>query len=137
EFLEELLFSMESQWKRRPIEVEVECDESVQLDSFPGALGQVVANLVQNALVHAFDAEQAGHIRIVGGPNGDGWVELRVRDDGAGIPAEVLSRIFEPFFTTRRGQGGTGLGLHISFNLVTQKLGGTMTVQSEPGKGTE
>lgn len=137
EFLDELLFSMESQWKRRPIEVEVDCDETVQLDSFPGALGQVIANLVQNALVHAFDTERPGHIRIVGHPIDDSWVELRVRDDGAGIAADVLNRIFEPFFTTRRGQGGTGLGLHISFNLVTQKLGGTMTVQSQPGKGTE
>ena len=137
EFLDELLFSMESQWKRRPVDVVVDCDETLQLDSFPGALGQIIANLLQNALVHGFDEAQTGSIRIAAKAEGDDALELTVRDDGKGIKPDVLSRIFEPFFTTRRGQGGTGLGLHISFNLVTQKLGGTLSVRSQPGAGTE
>ena len=63
-------------------------------------------------------------------------IEIVFADDGRGIAREHLPRIFDPFFTTRRGAGGTGLGLHITFNLVTQKLGGRIDVESEPGLGT-
>ncbi len=106
------------------------------MDSFPGALGSVLTNLIQNALVHAFAPEDQGAIAIEFEATVANWVCLSVRDNGAGIYAENLSKIFEPFYTTKRGQGGTGLGLHVVYNLVTQKLGGRVDVTSTKGKGT-
>jgi signal transduction histidine kinase/ligand-binding sensor domain-containing protein len=134
--LHELVQSLALLWKRRPISMDLQCDEGIVLDSFPGALGQVVTNLAQNALVHAFEPEQSGRIGLRARLSDDSTVEICFEDDGAGIPAEHLERIFEPFFTTRRGRGGSGLGLHILHNLVTQKLGGSVEVESRTGAGT-
>jgi signal transduction histidine kinase len=108
----------------------------IKLRSYPGPLGQVLTNLVMNAIMHGFDDGQiAGAISVSCVREGD-WACMVVRDDGKGIAPENLAKIFDPFFTTRLGQGGTGLGLHISHNLVYGPLRGTMLVQSEPGRGT-
>ncbi|MBY0432208.1 MAG: PAS-domain containing protein [Rhodospirillales bacterium] len=135
-YLGEVLSSLRPQLRRSPIEVAIECREDIAVDSYPGALAQVVTNLVMNAVVHAFPEGRAGTIRISTGPRSAGQVEIAFADDGKGIPPENLGRIFEPFFTTRRGSGGSGLGLHIVYNLVTQTLGGTLSVASMPGQGT-
>ncbi len=136
-YLEEVLESLRLMWKRRPIGMEVDCPDGVLLDSFPGAIGQVITNLTQNAVFHAFADESEGHMRIVCRRLGKNQVEIRLSDNGIGMPEEVRCQVFDPFFTTRRSEGGTGLGLHIVFNLVTQKLGGSIRVQSEPGQGSE
>jgi signal transduction histidine kinase len=86
--------------------------------------------------VHAYDDGVSGRIALTAAGS-NGGVRLRYTDDGRGIPDDVRQRIFEPFFTTRRTQGGSGLGLHIVYNLVTQRLGGTIAVDSTPGRGTE
>ena len=112
-------------------------DPGLRLDSFPGPLGQVLMNLITNALVHAFDGRERGVIRIESIPAAPGRVGLRVSDDGNGIDPVHLSRLFDPFFTTRLGQGGSGLGLHIVYNLMTGPLGGTITVHSVLGQGAE
>ena len=88
-----------------------------------------------NSLLHAYEPEQAGRLSFSLSRRGEQWV-LDYADDGGGIPAAHLGKIFDPFFTTRRGQGGSGLGLHIIYNLITQKLGGTIRCESEPGQGT-
>jgi len=106
------------------------------MDSFPGALGSVLTNLIQNALVHAFAANDEGVIEMQIEAHGAGRLLLTVRDNGAGIEAQNLNKIFEPFYTTKRGQGGTGLGLHLVYNLVTQKLGGRVEVSSVKGTGS-
>ena len=135
-YLNDLVQSLEPSWKRRPITLRLECPDSIRMDGFPGALGQVVTNLIQNALQHAFAAEASGAMTLqVRAPDGS-RIEIVFADDGRGIAREHLPRIFDPFFTTQRGAGGTGLGLHITFNLVTQKLGGRIDVESEPGRGT-
>ena len=67
----------------------------------------------------------------------DGQVRITYRDDGAGMPPEVAARVFEPFYTTRRGSGGTGLGMHIVWNLVTQALGGKIALATAPGEGVQ
>jgi signal transduction histidine kinase len=121
---------------RTPIKLLIESTDPPTLDSFPGALSQVLINLVTNALTHAFPSGQAGLITIRIGTGGPDQAELIVRDDGSGIAPDVLPKIFDPFFTTRRGEGGTGLGLHIVHNLVTGPLGGTLSVRTEPGFGT-
>lgn len=106
----------------------------IAMDGFPGALGQVLINFVNNAMLHAFDGP--GGSMTIGAALQDGRVTVTFRDDGRGIEAANVGRIFDPFFTTRMGQGGTGLGLNIVYNIVTTLLGGTIRVDSTPGAGT-
>lgn len=134
--LADLLDSSHSLWKHRPLNVELDCPSGLLFDSFPGALGQVVTNLLQNAVLHGYPEDGGGSIRVVGAALDDEHVRLSVVDDGQGMDANTLGRIFEPFFTTKRNQGGTGLGLHIVFNLVHQKLGGQIKVHSAPANGS-
>ena len=105
-------------------------------DSYPGPLGQVLTNLIQNAIAHAFEAGKTGTVVITGHCVGD-VVELRVSDDGKGMSQEILARIFEPFFTTALGKGGSGLGLAVCHNMVTGVLGGSIRAQSSVGQGTD
>lgn len=134
-YLREVVASMEPSWKRRPVTLSIECAEDIELDSFPGALAQVITNLVQNALLHAFGPDDPGHMKIRVEAITPDRVSIEFSDNGRGIDQESLRRVFEPFYTTRRNQGGTGLGLHITWNLVVQKLGGTIRVSSVPGHG--
>ncbi|MBA4344015.1 MAG: hypothetical protein C0423_17900 [Methylibium sp.] len=108
----------------------------IQMDSYPGPLGQVLANLVNNSLIHGYADQAPGEVRITVTRQGGGQVSIDVADDGAGIAAEHQSRIFEPFFTTRLGKGGSGLGLSIVRNIVTATLGGRIEVISALGEGT-
>ncbi len=134
EYLDEILTSLHPRLKRTKHEVVVDCDPLIRVNTFPGALYQVIVNLVINSLVHGFEEIEAGRVdlavRCV-----DGQVEIDYRDNGRGMPEAVRARIFEPFFTTKRGQGGSGLGMHIVYNLVTQMLGGTVTCDSVQGEG--
>lgn len=109
--------------------------EALQMDSYPGALGQILTNLISNALTHAFAGRPDGHIAVTTQAGSDS-VRISVTDNGHGIDSASLQRIFDPFFTTRLGEGGSGLGLYIVYNLVTRTLGGQIDVQSTPGSGT-
>jgi signal transduction histidine kinase len=134
-YLEDILRSLRPTLKRTPHLVEIDCDPGLALTSYPGALAQVVTNLVLNSVVHAYAEGVSGRISLAAAAH-DGGVRLVYKDDGRGIPEEVRQHIFEPFFTTRRAAGGSGLGLHIVYNLVTQRLGGAIAVDSAAGKGT-
>lgn len=103
----------------------------------PGALFQVFSNFVNNAVLHAFEGIESGRKITISWRQEGIVVEIRFRDNGRGIPAEHLPKIFDPFFTTKRGKGGSGLGLHIVYNLVTQRLKGQLTCTSTVGEGTE
>lgn len=133
-YLNEVLLSLQPKLKGRPVKVEVDCPHDLVLDSYPGAVSQIVTNMVVNSLVHGFEREQAGKIDIRAALEGE-TVTLSYADDGAGMDKESLDKLFDPFFTTRRGSGGSGLGAHILFNLVTGALGGTVHVDSAPGQG--
>lgn len=122
--------------RKAGIQLGIDIEPEIQLDSYPGALSQTLMILISNAVTHAYTEREQGSMGIHGRRIGNGWVQLRVQDDGAGIPGEHLGRIFEPFFTTRFGQGGSGLGLHILYNMVTSVLGGRVHVDSTLGKGT-
>ncbi|KQP17663.1 hypothetical protein ASF43_07180 [Pseudorhodoferax sp. Leaf267] len=136
EVVHEMVVSLQPSFARKPWRIDVDVPATgLQMDSYPGALGQAVGNLIQNAVLHGFDGRAHGTVRITAGPAQEGWVWLRVADDGRGIAAEHIGRIFEPFMTTRMGRGGTGLGLHISYNAVVDLLGGTLTVHSTEGQG--
>ena len=114
----------------------VEIPEGIVMDSYPGPLGQVVTNLFLNAVRHAYRPGETGEVRLSADRQGTSHVVVTFSDDGLGMPGEVRKRAFEPFFTTNRGEGGTGLGLHIVFNIVTHQLGGRVTLASEPGAGS-
>ncbi|ELX12324.1 two-component histidine kinase [Janthinobacterium sp. HH01] len=133
-YLDEVLLSLQPKLKGKPIAVEIACDEHINMASFPGAVSQIVTNMVVNSLVHGFEEGQAGKIKISGKVDGD-FVDFEYSDDGAGMDTSTLAQLFDPFFTTKRGSGGSGLGAHILYNLVTGALGGTIKVASAPGMG--
>ena len=110
--------------------------ENIELLSYPGPFGQVVTNLINNALLHAFDGRLNGLMRMTAREAPNQRVLFEFHDDGVGIPEQHIKRIFDPFFTTKLGQGGSGLGLNISYNIVTKLLGGQIVVQSAPMQGT-
>ena len=134
-YLDELLESLSLMWRSRQIVLRVSCPDDIVMDSYPGTIGQIITNLTQNAIVHGFKDRDSGEINLSCSIK-QNRIEIIFADNGAGISSDNLERIFDPFFTTNRHQGGTGLGLHIVYNLITQKLGGSITVSSTPGKGT-
>ncbi|HTH99125.1 MAG TPA: HAMP domain-containing sensor histidine kinase [Stellaceae bacterium] len=136
QYLREVVASLQPELKRTRVEVVVEADEGLEATVLAGALWQIVSNLVLNGAVHAFDPGASGTITLTAGAERRNHLRLSYRDDGKGMAPAVREHIFEPFFTTRRGQGGTGLGLFITYNLVTQSLGGRINCESEAGQGT-
>jgi two-component system NtrC family sensor kinase len=135
EYIEEIVSSLQPKLKKAPISLVLECEPDIVFDSYPGAFAQVITNLVLNCVEHAFDGGTPGRITIGARLDGD-MVELTVKDNGKGIAPDVLEHIFDPFFTTRRGQGGTGLGLNIVYNLVAKQFAGSTTVSSTLGQGS-
>ncbi len=135
QMLQEVMFTLQPLLKPYGHTWSLEQSEEIMMDSFPGPLGQVLTNLVNNAVQHAFSGPGGRlHLRV---EKRGTMVELLFTDDGEGIQPEFIKRIFDPFFTTKMGRGGTGLGLHIVHNNVTQILQGQIGVRSEPGAGTQ
>ena len=122
--------------RRRAVVVAVECPGELIIEGYPGPLAQVLTNFVMNSLTHAYGPDQPGRLSIAVTMPGADRVCLVYGDDGKGIAEEVLPKIFDPFFTTNRSGGGSGLGLNIVYNLVTQRLNGQIEVTSHPGRGT-
>lgn len=134
QYIDEVILSLRPAIKHSPISIQVDCTEQIEVDGYPGALSQIITNMITNALHHAFEPNQAGLIQIAAHAE-RGMIRMTFADNGRGIQPEHLGRIFDPFFTTRRGAGGSGLGLNIVYNLITQTLGGTIAVTSSPGNG--
>ena len=135
-WLQDLLTSLRPILRKTKHEVLIECPPGVTVDSYPGALGQVLTNLLTNAVTHAYEADQKGKLSIrVSEPRQD-TVRIVFSDDGKGIPQEHQHKVFDPFFTTGRSSGSTGLGLHIVYNLVTSRLQGHINLYSKVGRGT-
>lgn len=131
----EVLDTLSPSLKRYPQTIELDIPEGLVLDSFPGALGQVLMNLINNAVLHAFEGHRDGLVRIHAESHGDG-INLQLSDNGSGMTQAHLEQLFQPFFSTKIGRGGTGLGTTIVENLVTRSLGGTVRVESGIGRGT-
>ena len=134
--INEVIDTLRYRFKKTPYELVLEIPEDIRMDSYPGPLGQVLTNLLDNALLHGLEGRERGSIRIRVTQIRSDWIRLEFCDDGAGIPPEHQKRLFDPFFTTRLGQGGSGLGLHIVHNIVDGVLGGTIQVKSTSGEGT-
>jgi signal transduction histidine kinase len=137
EVVRDTLATFATQLKRRVCDVTVDVPPDLEFDSYPGSLSQVLSNLIGNTLLHGFDNRDGGTIAITARRGGGAdYVTLQFRDDGVGMTAATLHKIYDPFFTTKLGQGGSGLGMNIVYNIVTGVLRGTIEVESEAGKGT-
>jgi signal transduction histidine kinase len=136
ESTEQIVVSLRPGLKSVPVTLAVTIPGGITMDSYPGPYGQILTNLVLNAVAHGFPDGRSGTIVARARQIDDFQVELTFADDGAGMTEDVQRRVFDPFFTTRRSQGGTGLGLHIVYNLVTRQLGGRIALSSAPDRGT-
>lgn len=124
--LSEVLLTLKPQFNKSPVSLKSNIPTGIELNSFPGPLGQVVTNLINNALLHGFDKGEKGEISVSAEKIDEDHVSITIKDNGKGIPEEHLDKVFDPFFSTRLGDGGTGLGLHIVHNIVTDVLAGTI-----------
>jgi two-component system, NtrC family, sensor kinase len=134
--IEDVINTLHNKFKKTAIEIQLECPNDIVIYSFPGALDQIITNLMMNSLIHGFeDGKKAGHIRIEV-QRLENQLHLIYSDTGNGIPPANVPNIFEPFFTTHRAHGGSGLGLYICYNVVTNQFKGQMTCESTVGQGT-
>lgn len=134
--LNEIIATLSPMYKKGPYILKTNFAGQVEMDSYPGPLGQILTNFVTNALIHAFDHRDQGEMSITSRLSDEKHVEIVFADNGVGISDADQKRVFDPFFTTKLGQGGSGLGMHIVYNLVTDVLGGEIRLQSTPGAGT-
>lgn len=133
---DQVVMSLRPGIRKQNLTLNVECEPGLIMNSYPGPYGQVLTNLFLNSVAHAFPGGAAGEVNIKVRASGSDHVEVLYSDDGCGMTPEIRRRAFDPFFTTRRDEGGTGLGLHIVYNIVTNRLGGQIHLESDPGKGT-
>ncbi len=136
EYIADVIASLNPVIRKTEHSINLEGDASLEVESVAGSVSQVFTNLIMNSLSHAFEGIEKGNIDISISRKGKNAV-VKYSDDGNGMSEEVLVRIFDPFFTTKRGKGGSGLGMHIVYNLVTQSLGGEIECRSSVGKGTK
>ena len=150
------MLSLKPKFKHTQLAVNVNCDTTIEINSYPGALSQIITNLITNSLTHAFgplDQDVINQSNVIQddivqddivqktititATRQQEQITLTYSDNGVGMSKEALEHLFEPFFTTKRGSGGSGLGAHIIYNLVVQKLNGTIECQSIQGEGTQ
>ncbi|WP_113907592.1 sensor histidine kinase [Aliidiomarina celeris] len=134
--IEQVVATLGPQLRKGEHKLTISITDTISMDSFPGQLGQVLTNLIQNCIVHGYDNQKGGVIQLEARQERCGLVEITVQDFGKGMSEKVRNRVFEPFYTTKLGKGGSGLGLHISFNIVESVLGGTIEVFSTEGSGS-
>jgi len=135
EYLKEIVISLKPKLKKKDINIVINCDADIEIDSYPGLFSQIFTNLIMNSLIHGFEYKENGEISIEVVKD-DGDLLFIYKDNGKGIQKENIKRIFDPFWTTKRSEGGTGLGLHIIYNIITQKLNGTIKCESKEGEYT-
>jgi PAS domain S-box-containing protein len=134
---DQIAMSLRPGLRKQNLTLNVECQRDLTMNSYPGPYGQVLTNLFLNSVAHAFPGGEGGSVDIKVRASGKDNVEVVFSDDGCGMSLSVKRQAFDPFFTTRRDHGGTGLGLHIVHNIVTNCLGGRLKLDSEPGEGTK
>jgi len=134
-YIEEIMSTLSAEMKRYRVNYHYHGESEFIVTTIPGALAQVLTNLVTNALKHAFEGKTSGNLTIELLKSVDGKAVLTIKDDGCGMNQHVLDNIFEPFFTTKRNSGGTGLGMNIVYNIISQKLQGTIKIESAPEQG--
>jgi signal transduction histidine kinase len=133
---QQIVRSLQSGQLSHELTLRIDCEPNLVMNSYPGPYGQVLTNLVLNSAAHAFPDEALGSIDITTRAFDRDNVEILISDDGCGMNQETQRQAFDPFFTTRRDQGRVGLGLHIVYNIVTNRLGGRIDLDTKPGEGT-
>jgi signal transduction histidine kinase len=136
QLMNEVLLSLRPNLKKTQHQVLLECEPSLEIDSKPGPINQILINLIMNSLIHAFENKENGVIKV-GVTVTNSRCYVHYSDNGAGVPEHIKKRIFDPFVTTKRGEGGSGLGMHLVYNLVTQALNGKITLESTLGHGID
>jgi signal transduction histidine kinase len=135
EYSEDVIRSLYPRLKGKKIDISIDIDEKLVLNSYPGAYSQVLTNLILNSLVHGFEGKAHGKITFSAKVDKKNLI-IEYSDDGKGIKEDHLSKVFDPFFTTNK-RAGTGLGLHIVHNLVSQKLNGSINCENKPEEGAK
>ena len=136
EYINEIIQSLKPSFKHTDHQINLTCPDNLVVTCAPGAIAQIVTNMVVNSITHGFESKNAGKITLDVKEEGDNVV-IYYKDDGRGLSGEELSQLFDAFFTTKRGQGGSGLGTHIMYNLVTQSLKGHIEADSTLGNGLQ
>ena len=137
QLVNEILLSLRPRLKKFQHNVNIECDPTLTVETKAGPINQVLINLIMNSIIHGFEGINDGQIDICAELVANNKLKIVYRDNGKGIPKDIRKRIFDPFVTTKRGQGGSGLGMHLVYNLVTQALNGSISLTSEEGQGVE
>lgn len=133
--VQEVIKTLEPRLKGSNVIIKLDISDQLRLLSYPGSFYHIISNLIINTLIHAFP-DKHGNINIIVNEKHD-FLDIFFKDDGVGMDTETQQKIFDPFYTTKRGSGGTGLGMYMTYNIVTQRLGGTIEVESEINKGTQ
>lgn len=134
QYLDEVLISLRPRYKHTGHDIQISCPEGILMNSYPGVLMQILSNLLTNSLIHGFDTVKNGRVDIGVSVHGD-KITLTYSDNGKGMTNEQRAKVYDPFYTTKQGHGGTGLGMHIVFNLISQKLCGSIELDTAPDKG--
>ncbi|MBI1770864.1 MAG: HAMP domain-containing histidine kinase [Burkholderiales bacterium] len=134
--LEELIVTLTPMYKNTTYRLVTEFAPGIVMDSYPGPLGQIMTNFMTNALTHAFEGRETGEMHLSTQLLPDHQVKIIFADNGIGMTEQIQKRVFDPFFTTKLGQGGSGLGMNIAYNLVTGVLGGEIQLESKSNEGT-
>jgi signal transduction histidine kinase len=134
--MNETALAMAPRLRKTLHQLEIEVPPDLVMDSYPGPLSQIIMNFMNNAMLHGFEGVQHGKMCLQAKLVGADRLEISFSDNGVGISAQVLRRVFEPFFTTKLGKGGSGLGMHLVYNIVTQLFGGQIEISSTLGQGT-
>jgi signal transduction histidine kinase len=137
QLMDEILISMRPKLKKVNHQINVNCTDSLVIESKAGPINQIIINLIMNSIIHGFEDMEKGQIDISIQTVDNNNICIEFKDNGKGIPEHLRKRIFDPFVTTKRGQGGSGLGMHLVYNLVTQALNGSISVVSEKGLGVQ
>ncbi len=135
EYTEQVLLSMGNIISKSGHVIKIDCDEKLEINGYAGAYSQLVTNLILNSIMHGFEKGVSGNINLDFNQQGDA-IEFRYSDDGKGIPEDIQKKIYEPFFTTKPNEGGTGLGMHIIYKVVTEQFNGSIDCISDSEKGT-
>ncbi|MBV8665496.1 MAG: response regulator [Burkholderiaceae bacterium] len=135
--LEQDIVTLQPMCKKTPFTLHAELQPGIVLDSYPGTMGQILTNFISNAIAHAFENRKEGKMFLSTRLLESDHAEIVFADDGNGIHERHLKHVFDPFFTTKLGQGGSGLGLSIVYNLVTGVLGGKISIESAENHGTK
>ena len=133
--LEHVIISIKNILKRNNVKLIINCDKNLTMKSYPGPISQIFTNLITNSILHGFEEKEAGQITIDALIKDNNFIQIIYKDDGKGIKENILPRIFDPFFTTKRESGGTGLGMHIIYNIISSRLGGKIKASSKVGDG--